>query len=137
LLGLAFKADTDDVRESPALAMAANLRAAGADVRAHDPRAQARARLADPKLSIADTPLEALQDADAVVVATEWADYGTIDWVAAAAAMRGTLIYDTRGVVELASARAAGLRLERLGRPNPDQAGAGVAAAASSTASDA
>ena len=94
-------------------------------------------------MEIAATPLDALRDADAVVVATEWADYRTLDWVAAAAAMRGTLVYDTRGVVDVERARAAGLRLERLGRPNTDQPGAsvapgtGAAAAASSTASEA
>ena len=137
LLGLAFKADTDDVRESPALALAANLRKAGAEVLAHDPRAAQRARRADPMLAVVPTPLDALQDAHAVVVATEWADYRTIDWVAGAAAMRGTLVYDTRSVVDVEAIRAAGLRLERLGRPSPDQPGAGVAAAASSSASDA
>jgi UDPglucose 6-dehydrogenase len=137
LLGLAFKADTDDVRESPALALAANLRAAGADVVAHDPRAERRARIADPTLSIAASPLGALQDADAVVVATEWADYRVLDWVAGAAAMRGTLVYDTRGIVDVEAARAAGLRLERLGRPGPAQPGAGVAAVAGLSASDA
>ena len=108
LLGLAFKADTDDVRESPALALAANLRAAGADVLTHDPRAERRARLADPTLVVAPTALEALRGAEAVVVVTEWAEYGAIDWVAAAAAMRGTLVYDTRGVVDVEAARRAG-----------------------------
>jgi UDPglucose 6-dehydrogenase len=136
LLGLAFKADTDDVRESPAIALAANLRAAGAEVVGHDPRAGRRARLADPALAIAATPLEALRDADAVVIATEWADYRTLDWSASAEVMRGSLVYDTRGVVDVEAARAAGLRLERLGRPSADQSGAGFAAAASSSASD-
>ena len=117
LLGLAFKADTDDVRESPALALAANLRAAGARVLAHDPRAEARARQADPLLEIVATPLEAVRDADAVVVATEWADYGRLDWPALAAAMRGTIVYDTRAIVALEAAEAAGLQVERLGRP--------------------
>jgi UDPglucose 6-dehydrogenase len=118
LLGLAFKADTDDVRESPGLAIAATLRAAGSRVIAHDPRAEGRARLADPQLDVAATPLDAVRDADAVVVATEWTDYGRVDWVAAAAAMRGKLVYDTRAVVNVAAARAAGLRVERLGRPS-------------------
>ena len=118
LLGLAFKADTDDVRESPALALAAALRAAGARVLAHDPRAAARARLADPHLEVATTPLEAARDADAVVVATEWADYRRLDWPALAAAMRGTLVFDTRAVVDVEVARAAGLQVERLGRPS-------------------
>ncbi|MGZ8437624.1 MAG: UDP-glucose dehydrogenase family protein [Candidatus Limnocylindrales bacterium] len=133
-LGLAFKADTDDVRESPALALAANLRAAGADVLAHDPRAERRARLADPTLVIAPTALEALDGAEAVVVVTEWAEYGAIDWVAAAAAMRGTLVYDTRGIVDVEAARRAGLRVERLGRPGAGQPAAGFPAVASAAA---
>ncbi len=117
LLGLAFKANTDDVRESPALALAANLRAAGAQVLAHDPRATERARVVDPELAVAATAEEAVRGADAVVVATEWPDYGRLDWQALAAAMRGTLVYDTRAVVDVDAARAAGLRVERLGRP--------------------
>lgn len=122
LLGLAFKANTDDVRESPALALAATLRAAGAQVLAHDPRAEARARLADPQLAVAPTPLEAVRDADAVVVATEWPDYSRLDWPALAGAMRGTLVYDTRAVVDVEAARAAGLQVERLGRPGASAA---------------
>ncbi len=117
LFGLSFKANTDDVRESPALALAGNLRAAGANVLAHDPRAETRATQADPSLRIAPSPIEAATDADAVVVATEWADYAKLDWVAVAHAMRGTLVYDTRSVVDVAAARAAGLRVVRLGRP--------------------
>jgi UDPglucose 6-dehydrogenase len=116
LLGLSFKANTDDVRESPALAIAANLRAAGASVLAHDPRASDRARLADPLLEVAATPLEAVTDADVVVVATEWSDYAQLDWPKFAASMRGTLVYDTRAVIDVAAAQAAGLRVVRLGR---------------------
>ena len=137
LFGLAFKANTDDVRESPALALAANLRAAGADVLAHDPRAEARARLADPLLAVAGTPIEAARDADAVVVATEWADYRTVDWGAVAAAMRGTLVYDTRAVVDIEAAQAAGLTVVRLGRPTESVDPLDTAAyAGSSPASD-
>jgi UDPglucose 6-dehydrogenase len=117
LFGLAFKANTDDVRESPAIALAANLRASGARVLAHDPRAGERARQADPLLEIVATPIEAATDVDAVVVATEWADYQTLDWAAIAAVMRGTLVYDTRAVVDVDAARSAGLRVARLGRP--------------------
>ena len=148
LFGLSFKANTDDVRESPALALAANLRAAGAEVLAHDPRAEARATLADPLLRVAPTPIEAATGADAVVVATEWKDYAGLDWVAVANAMRGTLVYDTRSVVDVAAARAAGLQVVRLGRPTavaepgeaaytaPTDAGAAVPEPAASTASE-
>ncbi|HKB28912.1 MAG TPA: nucleotide sugar dehydrogenase, partial [Candidatus Limnocylindrales bacterium] len=137
LLGLAFKANTDDVRESPALALAANLRAAGANVVAHDPRAAQRALLVDPTLEIAPSVQDALHEAEAVIVATEWAEYHEVDWVAGARQMRGTLIYDTRGIVDVDSARAAGLRVERLGRPGVGQPEAGVPAGASSSPSDA
>jgi UDPglucose 6-dehydrogenase len=133
-LGLAFKADTDDVRESPALALAANLRAAGADVVTHDPRAERRARLADPALVVAPTALEAIRGAEAIVVVTEWAEYGAIDWVAAAATMRGMLVYDTRAIVDVEAATRAGLRVERLGRPGAGQPSAGVETVGTSSA---
>ncbi|MEO5966488.1 MAG: nucleotide sugar dehydrogenase, partial [Candidatus Limnocylindrales bacterium] len=116
ILGLAFKANTDDVRDSPPLALAMLIREAGATVIAHDPKAAAKAQAVDPLLIVAETPVEAAEGADAVLVATEWADYGTLDWGAMRAAMRGTLVYDTRAVVDVAAAEAAGLRVERLGR---------------------
>jgi UDPglucose 6-dehydrogenase len=117
LLGLAFKANTDDVRESPALALAAKLRTERASVLAHDPRAEARALLADPELTVAATAEEAIAGADAVVIATEWPEYGDIDWSLAAAAMPGRVIYDTRGIVDVPAAARAGFIVERLGRP--------------------
>jgi UDPglucose 6-dehydrogenase len=135
LLGLAFKANTDDVRESPALALAANLRAAGAEVLTHDPRAERRARLADPELVIVATALEAIRDAQAVVIATEWPEYAALDWPTVAAAMRGTVIYDTRGIVDVEAAAAAGLRVERLGRPRGPQPVAVTSEAAASSPS--
>ena len=117
LLGLAFKANTDDVRESPALAIAATLRAAGASVTGTDPQAAAQAVRADPALDLAETPAEAALGADAVLIATEWPEYQTLDWKAIAAAMRGDLVYDTRAIADPDAVRGAGLRLERLGRP--------------------
>ena len=116
LLGLAFKANTDDVRESPALALASLIREAGAEVVAHDPRAAAKARAVDPALVVAATPLEAAEGADAILVATEWPEYRTVDWASIQAAMRGSLVYDTRAVVDIDAAEAAGLRVEHLGR---------------------
>jgi UDPglucose 6-dehydrogenase len=117
LFGLAFKANTDDVRESPALALAANLRAAGASVTGTDPRAGARATKADPALELAADPVAAAAGADAIVIATEWRDYAALDWEPIRAAMRGDLVFDTRSIADPAAVRAAGLRLVRLGRP--------------------
>ena len=116
LLGLAFKAGTDDVRESPALALARELRAAGASVVGFDPRAGEPARRADPLLELAAGPLEAAEGAAAVVVATEWAEFRALDWAALRTRMQGDLVYDTRNVVDRQAVRAAGLRLEVLGR---------------------
>lgn len=116
LFGLAFKAGTDDVRQSPALAIAAQLRAAGARVVATDPRAGEAARRADPAIEIAATPLAAAADADAILVVTEWPEFRTLDWTRIAGLMRGTLVYDTRGVVDPEAVASAGLTLVRLGR---------------------
>jgi UDPglucose 6-dehydrogenase len=115
VLGLAFKANTDDVRESPALALVSLLRASGAEVVATDPRAIPRALLADPGLVTVSSPEEAAVGADAVLVVTEWADYRDLDWVRLAARMRGRVVYDTRAIVDRTAAEAAGLRLTSLG----------------------
>jgi UDPglucose 6-dehydrogenase len=116
VLGLAFKAGTDDVRESPALAIARLLREAGASVVGHDPQASGAARRADPALEVAPDVAAAAAGADAVVVATEWPEYRSLDWSPIAAAMRGDLVYDARNIVDAKAVHAAGLRLETLGR---------------------
>lgn len=116
VLGLAFKANTDDVRESPALALVGLLRGAGASVVGTDPRANARAARADPSLELAPEPLATAAGADAVVIATEWRDYAALDWATIRAAMRGDVVFDTRSVADPAEVAAAGLRLVRLGR---------------------
>ncbi len=116
LLGLAFKANTDDVRLSPALAIARSLRAAGVTVVGTDPRAGPAASRADPDLVVVESPRAAAVGADAIVITTEWADYRTLDWKSIAGEMRGDLVYDTRGVADGRAVGAAGLRLARLGR---------------------
>ncbi len=116
LLGLAFKAETDDVRESPALSLATYLRQAGATVVGYDPCAAENATRADPGLEIAPDALTAATDSDAIVVATEWREFSALDWEALAHVMRGDLVYDTRNVADRAAISAAGLRCEVLGR---------------------
>jgi UDPglucose 6-dehydrogenase len=117
LLGLAFKANTDDVRQSPGLALAADLRAAGASVVGHDPVANDAATRADPDLEVASSALAAATDADALVLATEWPAFAELDWPAVKAAMRGDLVYDTRRILPPDAVGAAGLRYRALGKP--------------------
>ena len=116
VFGLAFKANTDDTRESPALAIVRLLRDAGASPVATDPRAEARAKRDDPELVVAASPVEAARGAAAVIIATEWAEYRSLDWPAIAAVMDGDAVFDTRNVADAAAIRAAGLRATALGR---------------------
>ena len=81
-----------------------------------DPRAIAKARAADPDLLTADTVEATVQDADAVVVTTEWVDFTGLDWADLGGRMAGDLVYDTRDVVPGEQVRAAGLRYASLGR---------------------
>jgi UDPglucose 6-dehydrogenase len=116
VLGLAFKANTDDVRFSPALALIRGLRSAGADVVAYDPVAAGAARRADPDLRTAASAAEAFREADAVVVVTEWAEFSSLDWAQLAPTLRGNLVYDTRRIVAAADVEGVGLRYVGLGR---------------------
>jgi UDPglucose 6-dehydrogenase len=118
VLGLAFKARTDDVRESPALAIIRLLRDAGASVVGTDPHAIRHARLADPALETVVDVESAATGADALVIATEWPEYRSLAWGPIAAAMRGDVVFDTRSVADPAAVAEAGLRLVTLGRPH-------------------
>jgi UDPglucose 6-dehydrogenase len=117
ILGLAFKAGTDDVRHAPGLAIAARLRERGATVAGHDPQAGGTAAAADPALAIAADPVGAAADADAVVIATEWPEYRSLDWTHLARAMRGRLVLDLRAIADAEAVREAGLDYLALGRP--------------------
>jgi UDPglucose 6-dehydrogenase len=116
LLGLAFKPNTDDMREASSLVLAARLQAGGAEIAAYDPVAEEQARPLLSGIEFAEGPLEALRDADAAVLVTEWQQLLEIDWNEAAGAMRGTLIVDGRNALDPAAVRAAGLAYEGIGR---------------------
>jgi UDPglucose 6-dehydrogenase len=115
LLGLAFKADTDDVRSSPALRLASRLLAEGAELRAHDPVAGENARRTLPDLVVVPSADEALRDADAAVIATEWPAYRDLDWAHLLPSMRRPLIIDGRRLLPHAKLRAMGYVVERIG----------------------
>jgi UDPglucose 6-dehydrogenase len=116
LLGLAFKPDTDDMREASSLVLAARLQADGANVVAYDPVAEEEARRLMPNVRFADDPLGCVRDADAVVLVTEWRAFRELDWAAVAAAMAGDTVIDGRNSLEPEAIRAAGLAYEGIGR---------------------
>jgi UDPglucose 6-dehydrogenase len=116
MLGLAFKPNTDDMRGASSLVLAARLQAEGAQVRAFDPVAEDEARKLMPQLDYADNALDAIADADAVVLVTEWPEFLQLDWQGVAEAMRGNLVIDGRNALDPDLVRAAGMVYEGIGR---------------------
>ena len=115
LLGLAFKAGTDDMREAPSLVLASRLLAEGAEVRAWDPVADGSAVL--PQVTICETVEEAVTGADAAVIVTEWGELKTLASPEIRDLMRRPLIVDGRNLLDPAAVRAAGFLYEGIGRP--------------------
>jgi UDPglucose 6-dehydrogenase len=115
LLGLAFKPGTDDMREAPSIVLASRLLAEGANVRAWDPVADAGSVLKG--VALCDSVLEAVQDADAAVIVTEWPELRALASREVYAAMRTPLIIDGRNVLDPDAVRAAGFEYEGIGRP--------------------
>jgi UDPglucose 6-dehydrogenase len=116
LLGLAFKPNTDDMREASSLVLSARLQAAGANVRAYDPVAEQEARKLLRGVEFVDSAAAAIDGADAVVLVTEWREFGELDFAEVAAAMRGRLIVDGRNFLDPDAVGAAGLTYEGVGR---------------------
>ena len=117
LLGLSFKPDTDDLREAPSLRIARALIGLGARVVGYDPVASEAAAKALPGLKLASGPYEALADAHAAVLVTEWEELRELDLDLAAALMRSPrLLVDGRNALDPASACAAGLLYRGFGR---------------------
>ena len=118
LLGLAFKAETDDLRDAPAITLAQHLVERGAVIRAHDPVAMPHAQEQHPDLPItyADDEVTLAQGCDALVVVTEWEQYRYLDWQPIAEAMRGTMVLDARNALRPDTVRAAGLHYLGVGR---------------------
>jgi UDPglucose 6-dehydrogenase len=116
LLGLAFKANTDDMREASSLVLSGRLQADGAKVRAYDPVAEAEARKLMSGVEFADSALAATAGCDALIIVTEWPEFAELDWREVAARMSGNLIVDGRNFVDVDAVRAAGLTYEGIGR---------------------
>jgi UDPglucose 6-dehydrogenase len=116
LLGLAFKPNTDDMREASSLVLAARLQAEGAHVRAFDPVSENEARDLMTGVEFASSALEAIAGADAVVLVTEWAEFKELDWAKVAGAMSGDLVVDGRNALDAEAVRRAKLVYEGVGR---------------------
>jgi UDPglucose 6-dehydrogenase len=109
--GVAFKAGTDDLRESPAVRIAALLQADGAEVVAYDPEASTD------QVTMAPDPLTAATDADVLLIATEWPEFAAVDMSEVARVMRGHRVVDARNLLDPKAVRAVGLDYWGLGRP--------------------
>ena len=116
VLGCAFKPNSDDVRDSPALSVAGSLSLGGAAVTVYDPQGMENARKVFPTLGYAESASEALSEAELVILATEWQEFRDLDPKAVAELVARTHIIDGRNVLDVASWNAAGWTVEALGR---------------------
>lgn len=122
LFGLTFKAGTDDVRDSPALGIAALLRQAGAELVGYDPAVVPGRPVVDQSLlSVADDPYVAAKDADATVILTEWPEFRSLDWARLAGVVASPIVVDTRNLLDADVLRRAGLVWIGVGRPGLSQ----------------
>jgi len=117
LWGLAFKPDTDDIREAPALYVIDELLKAGATVTAHDPEAMENVkRIYGDKIKYANDPYAALQNADALIIATEWALFRTPDFDRVSASLKNKVIFDGRNLYSLDQMKKLGYYYSSIGR---------------------
>lgn len=115
--GLAFKPDTDDIREAPALYIIDELLAAGATVSAHDPEAMSNVKkIVGDKITFTEDPYEALEKADALIICTEWSLFRTPDFEKVSAALKNKVIFDGRNLYAIDQMRKLGYYYSSIGR---------------------
>ncbi|MGH9250520.1 MAG: UDP binding domain-containing protein, partial [Acidimicrobiales bacterium] len=117
VLGAAFKPESDDVRDSPALTVAGKLHLQGARVTVYDPKALETARRLFPTLTYADTAIDACRDADVVLHLTEWREFRELDPEKVGAVVAARNVVDGRNCLDVDAWRAAGWTYRGLGRP--------------------
>ncbi|HMJ72103.1 MAG TPA: UDP-glucose/GDP-mannose dehydrogenase family protein [Solirubrobacterales bacterium] len=127
LLGLAFKPQTDDMREASSLVLSARLQGEGAEVAAYDPVAAGPARDLLDGVELCDSALEALAGADAAVLVTEWPEFAELDWSDVASRMARPLLVDGRNFLDPQKLVAAGFEYEGIGRAPVDAPSAATA----------
>jgi UDPglucose 6-dehydrogenase len=116
VLGLAFKPNTDDMREAPSISLINGLIERGADVCAFDPVARHQAEQVLDGVEFGASAEEVAKDADALVIVTEWDEFRALDLDRIAASLRGKVLVDLRNVYDPAEAREAGLAYHGIGR---------------------
>lgn len=117
VLGLAFKPNTDDMRDAPSLEILPPLTTAGATVRAFDPAAMDEAKRMLPNLVYCDDAYQTAEGCDALVILTEWNQFRNLDWARVKAAMAGRLVVDLRNVYRPERVREEGFEYHSVGRP--------------------
>jgi UDPglucose 6-dehydrogenase len=131
VLGVAFKAGTDDIRDAPSLKVVPQLRERGAFLRIYDPKAASKMAMRfppDDRLQYVDSAFEAARGAHALLILTEWEEFRSLELPALRSVMRAPVIVDGRGLFEPARVREAGFEYYRLGHPDVVLAQAGVGA---------
>ncbi len=116
VLGVTFKPNTDDMREAPSLVIVPMLQEFGATVRAYDPQGRRQAEPQLPDVTWCESALDAVTDADVLVIVTEWNEFRALDLHAAKERMRGSVLVDLRNVFQPDAAEAAGFRYSGIGR---------------------
>ena len=116
--GLAFKPNTDDMREAPAIVLSRALRAQGATVVAHDPEAmdEAKAHYLGEEIEYASTPMEAAKDADALIIVTEWSEFRRPDFEALKSALKSPIVFDGRNIFPRETLEKLGFTYHGVGR---------------------
>jgi len=122
LWGLAFKPNTDDIREAPALYIIDELLKAGATVTAYDPEAMENVRnILGDKISFSENQYDALKGSDALIIATEWNEFRTPDFLKIVSNMKRKVIFDGRNLFDIIAIRELGFYYESIGRPTFNQ----------------
>jgi UDPglucose 6-dehydrogenase len=116
LLGLAFKPNTDDMREAPSIDIAQKLVTAGAKVRAYDPAAVENARALMPAVTMFDDPYDMVKDSDAIIVITEWNEFKQLDLERIRTVMKTPILFDGRNLYNPAEVRSLGFNYRGMGR---------------------
>jgi UDPglucose 6-dehydrogenase len=116
VLGLAFKANTDDMRDASALTILPALAEKGASVQAYDPAAMERAQQLMPQITYKNNAMDALHSADVMVILTEWPEFRTLDLAKVKGAMKGNTMIDLRNIQDAMAAQQVGLTYVGLGR---------------------